>query len=230
MYVSVQYEPVACADRDSGHSNLVASLGKTKEETADAALKRAFDRFSIEYIPRPRPRDNTSPPSADTGKLMKSLGASFTRAVTPAAAGGGIMPCLTRRGFAKITAIELLRDPARHWGNFAHVIKMYDLDAVRAWGDLPRGVLPEEADPRMLAHVARLQAVANEPGKLRSAAVYAKNKLDKLEPPNFNVNQKDAIFALELITGLPISVFHQPNRKTSGTNLQCTPHFEQAKF
>ncbi|KAJ7865411.1 hypothetical protein B0H13DRAFT_2067812, partial [Mycena leptocephala] len=133
---------------------------------------------------------------------MKSLGASFARAVTPTTTPGGIMPCLTRRGFAKITAIELLRDPARHWGNIAHVVKMYDLDAVRAWGDLPRGVLPEEADPRLLAHIARLQAAANEPGKLRSAAVYAKNKLDKIEPPNFHVNQEDVIVALDLINTL----------------------------
>jgi hypothetical protein len=62
-------------------------------------------------------------------------------------------------------------------------------------------VLPEEADPWMLVHLARLQAVANEPGKLRSAAVYAKNKFDKLEPPNFNVNQHDAVIvALNLLT------------------------------
>jgi hypothetical protein len=109
--------------------------------------------------------------------------------------------CLTWRGFAKITAFELLRDPAWHWGNIAHVVKMYNLDAVRTWGDLPRGVLPEEVDPRMLAHLAGLQRAANEPGKARSAVVYAKNKLDKLEPPNFNVNQQDAVIvALNLLT------------------------------
>ncbi|KAJ7253753.1 hypothetical protein B0H12DRAFT_1323623, partial [Mycena haematopus] len=77
------------------HSYLVASMGKTKEESADAALKRAFDLFNVQYILRPRAREPTSPP-ADMKHQLQSFGASFARAITPATPAGGMMPLLTR--------------------------------------------------------------------------------------------------------------------------------------
>ncbi|KAJ6469439.1 hypothetical protein C8R45DRAFT_431194 [Mycena sanguinolenta] len=157
------------------HSNLVASMGKTKEECADAALKRAFDLFGIQYILRTRTREATSPP-ADVKKQLQSFGASVARAFTPTAPAGGLMPLLTRAGFLGITAIEVLCDPARHYTGLARIVEMYDLGApVRGWGALPRGVLPDEPDARMLAKIARVQAAARErqPGQVRASAASA---------------------------------------------------------
>ncbi|KAJ7310015.1 hypothetical protein DFH08DRAFT_974614 [Mycena albidolilacea] len=146
------------------NSNLVASMGKTKEECADAALKRAFDLFGIQYILRPRARDAPSPP-ADVKGQFQSLSASFARAISPAAPAAG-MPLLTRTGFFNITAVEVLCDPARHYTGLAHVVQMYESGlgaVVRGWGTpLPRGVLPDEPDPRMLARIARVQAAVKE--------------------------------------------------------------------
>ncbi|KAJ7253737.1 hypothetical protein B0H12DRAFT_1219159 [Mycena haematopus] len=175
------------------HSNLVASMGKTKEECADAALKRAFDLFNIQYILRPRAREPTSPP-ADMKRQLQSFGASFARALTPAAPAAGTMPLLTRAGFLSITTVEVLCDPSRHHTGLARVVQMYDLGApVRAWGALPRGVLPDEPDTRMLARVARVQATSREkqPDQVRAsaasaagglllAAAYAQNAVNKI--------------------------------------------------
>ncbi|KAF8217716.1 hypothetical protein K438DRAFT_1795525 [Mycena galopus ATCC 62051] len=178
------------------HSNLVASLGKTKEENADAALKRAFDLFGIQYVLRPRVREATSPP-ADVKQQLQSFGASFARALSPAAPVGGAMPLLTRVGFLSITSVEVLCDPSRHHTGLARIVQMYDLSPVRAWGALPRGVLPDEADPRMLARIARVQAAARErrqssqsqvlsgaasaAGGLRTAAAFAQNAVSKID-------------------------------------------------
>ncbi|KAJ7763780.1 hypothetical protein B0H16DRAFT_1687836 [Mycena metata] len=187
--------------------NLVAAFGKTREEVADAALKRAYDLFGIQHSLRPRVR--TPPPDVKT--QLKSVGASFARAVTPSTPGSSMMPLLTRQGFLKITAIEALCDPGRHWGGLAHIVKMYDLPEVHGWGELPRSVLPEQPDPRMLARIMRVQGGAREPahGKSRtgsvdargaanaiqlvgSAAVYARNQIQK-------VNLQDAADAINLV-------------------------------
>ncbi|KAJ7023496.1 hypothetical protein C8F04DRAFT_180102 [Mycena alexandri] len=174
------------------NSNLVAAFGKTKEEVADAALKRAYDLFGIQHILRPRVREPASPPP-DVKAQLKSFGTSFARAVTPSATGG-MMPLLTRQGFIKITAIEALCDPARHWSGLAHIVKMYALVEVRAWGELPRGVLPEQADPRMLARITQVQIGAREiqNGQRASAAAYAKSKIG-------SIDARDAANAVNLV-------------------------------
>ncbi|KAJ6511739.1 hypothetical protein DFH09DRAFT_1374398 [Mycena vulgaris] len=82
------------------------------------------------------------------------------RIAAPAPASSSTMPALTRKGFADLTAVALLSDPARAWGCFAGVLRMYEVPQVRAWGLLPREVLPLEADPRMLERVAHRAAVA----------------------------------------------------------------------
>jgi hypothetical protein len=200
--------PQIQADLDftnAGNSSLVASMGKTKEECADAALKRAFDLFGIQYILRPRARDAPSPP-ADVKSQFQSLSASFARAISPATPAAG-MPLLTRTGFLNITAVEVLCDPARHYTGLAHVVQMYESGlgaVVRGWGTpLPRGVLPDEPDPRMLARIARVQAAVKEkkrqssislsgqsgPGRLGSgvaggllsAAAYTRNAVGKID-------------------------------------------------
>ncbi|KAJ6574462.1 hypothetical protein B0H19DRAFT_1254166 [Mycena capillaripes] len=142
------------------NANLVESLGQTKEDVADAALKRNFDSFGIEYILGVRDRPNT--PAADTVKRQFK---SVARAITPSASGG-MMPLLTRQGFI-----------------LACIIKIYDLPEVRAWGDLPRYVLPSEADPRILASVAeaRVQGKDKDKGQIRRAAGYAKSTLNKID-------------------------------------------------
>ncbi|KAJ7739433.1 hypothetical protein DFH07DRAFT_983623 [Mycena maculata] len=196
-------------------TNLVPSLGQTKEETADAALRRSFDLFSIEYTPGHRPR-KTTPYAADSDSVvkrqLKSFGSTVTRAIKPSVVCG-IMPLLTRKGFIDITAIEALCNPTRHFGNLVRILKMYDLPGMRTWGDLPRGVLPEQADEKMLARVAQVQALAKEQGQFRQAAVYAKSnaqgavsyardKINKIDKQDV-VNAAGAIGGIILI-GTPL--------------------------
>ncbi|KAJ7164163.1 hypothetical protein C8R46DRAFT_1278205 [Mycena filopes] len=156
------------------NSNLVAAFGQTKEEVADAALKRAYDLFNIQHTLRPRIREPTSPPPGQ----LKSFGAYFARAVAPTPAAGAMTPLLTRTGFAAITAIEALCDPARHHGGLAHLVKLYDLPEGRAWGALPRGVLPAEPDARMLARVAgarQAQQAAQRKSSYRMPSIDARD-------------------------------------------------------
>ncbi|KAF7359654.1 Oleate hydratase [Mycena venus] len=131
-------------------ANLVARMGQTKEDTADKALKRAYDLFSIEYNLRPR----------------------------PASSCGGMMPLLTLKGFMDITAVEMLCDPSKEWGSISRVIKAYNLPSVQGWGDLPRTVLPEEPHPQMMARVARVTAVSREQGQRELEAVRVRTMLE----------------------------------------------------
>ncbi|KAJ6564667.1 hypothetical protein B0H19DRAFT_1068189 [Mycena capillaripes] len=191
------------------NANLVESFGQTKEDVADAALKRNFDLFGIEYILGVRDRANT--PAADTVKRQFK---SVARAITPSASGG-MMPLLTRQGFMCITALEALCNPVRHWGSLACIIKIYDLPEVREWGDLPQYVLPSEADPWILASVAeaREQAKDKDKGQIRRAAGYAKSTLNKIDTGAAasyaarqlkKVNAKDvASVAAFVLLGLP---------------------------
>ncbi|KAF8189170.1 hypothetical protein K438DRAFT_1833076 [Mycena galopus ATCC 62051] len=115
-------------------ANLIATRADAAD-TADTALKRVLDFFHIDYVLRPRPR---------------------AAALLPAS--GGMMPLLTRKGFAEITALELLGDPARGWENLSSLVQAYEVgSAVPMWGPMPRSVLPQEADQRVLARMARLQ-------------------------------------------------------------------------
>ncbi|KAF7359658.1 Oleate hydratase [Mycena venus] len=131
-------------------ANLVARMGQTKEDTADKALKRAYDLFSIEYNLRPR----------------------------PASSCGGMMPLLTLKGFMDITAVEMLCDPSKEWGSISRVIKAYNLPSVQGWGDLLRSVLPEEPHPQMMARVARVTAVSREQGQRELEAVRVRTMLE----------------------------------------------------
>ncbi|KAJ6530838.1 hypothetical protein DFH09DRAFT_1183974 [Mycena vulgaris] len=72
------------------------------------------------------------------------------------------MPVLTRKGFAGATAAAMLTDPARAHTYLTRVLRMYNLPLVRAWGMLPRGVLPAELDARVLERVRERKAAARE--------------------------------------------------------------------
>ncbi|KAF7298615.1 Oleate hydratase [Mycena indigotica] len=160
------------------NNNLVGGFGQTKEDAADAALMRAYDLFSIEYILRPRPRNPNAPVDPLTRQLRASLGGLADQMVPPPASGG-VMPLLTLKGFAEITAIEILADPSRGWGNLSRVLKMYGLEAALGWGPLPRSVLPEDPDQRVLARAARVQATAEERAERELQAEYTKNRIAK---------------------------------------------------
>ncbi|KAJ7655969.1 hypothetical protein DFH06DRAFT_1091457 [Mycena polygramma] len=168
------------------HVNFVKGVGQSKEDTADAALKRAFDLLRIDHVLHPRP---PKAPSADTVKRQLK---SVVRAITPSASGG-MMPLLTRKGFTAVTAINMLCDPARHWGSMAVIVRMYDLPEVRGWGELPRGVLPDEGDPHVMARVAQVQMLAKEHGQLRRATSYAKSQLDKVDAGSAVAFAKDTL-------------------------------------
>ncbi|KAJ7654217.1 hypothetical protein B0H17DRAFT_1186239 [Mycena rosella] len=150
---------------NSWNANLTASLGKTKKEAADAALKRTYDALGVEHILRPRaPERPMSVRQPSLTRTLQTFGASFARALVSPPTAGSAMPVLTRAGFADVTAIALLTDPARAWVAFTRVLKMYALPLTRAWGLLPRDVLPAQADPQMLDRVARGTAAVKEQG------------------------------------------------------------------
>jgi hypothetical protein len=118
-------------------------VGKTAEDVADAEHRRVCDLFNIEYVLRPR----------------------------PGSAVGGMMLLLSLKGFIDITTIELLCDPPSEWASLSRAIRLYDLPAVRGWGDLPRSVLPEGPDARMKARVAQATAVSQQQGETVLAAL-----------------------------------------------------------
>ncbi|KAJ7151775.1 hypothetical protein C8R43DRAFT_1235815 [Mycena crocata] len=133
-------------------SNLsTVAFGQLKEDAADAALKRAFDIFSIDHITHPRPR-----PAA-----QNFFGAGLT---------GGGMPLITRRGLVSITAIELLSDPANEHTKLARAVALYGVQPYASWGPMPRGVLPPNPDPRMIARVAAAHTQARTNGQQAMAA------------------------------------------------------------
>ncbi|KAJ7123269.1 hypothetical protein C8R43DRAFT_1148099 [Mycena crocata] len=178
-------------------SNLISRLGKSKEDSADAALRRTYDLFNIEYILRPRPaRERPSLPLPNSGLAgqLKSASASLARrALAPSPTPCGTMPVLTRRGFADITAIEVLCDPQRHHAGFVRVLRMYDLQMVRGWGELPRGVLPPEGDARMLT---RVHGLAREQGQRE---VEAKKQRSE-ERTNTAVNLINGVVMMDALT------------------------------
>ncbi|KAF7362757.1 Oleate hydratase [Mycena venus] len=132
-------------------------VGETKEKPADAALKRHFDLFSIEYVLRKR--------ASSLERDLRSLGLATPICTSESSStSGGAMPLLTRKGFIDVTAIETLCDPSRHWGNISRIRKLYDLPAVHGWGDLPRSVLPSMPDQRMVKHVAAIRGVCEGAG------------------------------------------------------------------
>lgn len=88
------------------------------------------------------------------------------------------MPLISRQGFIDITSVEVLCDPSRHWGMFSCIVRKYDLPMYRGWGDMPRGVLPEYPDQRMLQRVKQVSAVAQEQGKIQLDAAHAKAMME----------------------------------------------------
>ena len=125
----------------AGKSNLAPPSAEPPEWSADASLKLLFDLFAIEHTLHVRP------------------GATDFQNIHRRVRGLPIppMPLLTLRGLVDITAVDLLSDPAANWPRLARVVEMYGLYRVepyRRWGPMPRWVLPELPDPRMVARVA----------------------------------------------------------------------------
>ncbi|KAK1225332.1 hypothetical protein PQX77_011750 [Marasmius sp. AFHP31] len=154
-------------------------LGVPQEYMADKALKNAFDLFSIDHIIRERPKESTTTCINPLAAQFQGLGINYDPSSSPAASmvgSNGLMPLLTRKGFMDITSVEVLCDPSKEWGNLRRVIKLYSSAAnagpmakYRERPELPRIVLPEMPDSRMLDRVKRVTQFAN---------AKAKNELD----------------------------------------------------
>jgi hypothetical protein len=89
----------------------------------------------------------------------------------------GSMPLLTLKGFLDITSIKVLGDPLKEWENLSHIIRKYNLPRYRSWGDLPRSVLSDHPDPRILKMVADVHATAKATAEMELAASHALNTL-----------------------------------------------------
>jgi hypothetical protein len=118
---------------------------------ADKVLKEVYDIFSIDYIPGTRaqaPRQVSANPTRFGRIFNPSVMAPFTPSPsTP-------VPLLTQKGFLQVAVIEVLCDPSRQWGAMSRMLKKVDLPQYRGWGDLPRNVLPDHPDQRMVERVA----------------------------------------------------------------------------
>lgn len=111
-----------------------------REAPADAALKVVYDLFAIEHTLHQRPATNYQ----NAHRMINGI------PVPP-------MPMLTPRGLVEVTTIDLLADPVGTWPRLVRVVEMYglySLEPYRRWGAMPRGVLPDHPDPRMLARIA----------------------------------------------------------------------------
>ncbi len=89
------------------------------------------------------------------------------------------MPLLTLKGFIDITAVEVLSDPSKEWGNLQRALKKYRLSQFEGWLDLPRHVLPEYPDARMLQRVRKVSEFAKARDEQLLAATMAEMQLRK---------------------------------------------------
>ncbi|PBL01450.1 hypothetical protein ARMGADRAFT_1007463 [Armillaria gallica] len=165
-------------------SNLVpdAVYGGSKENMADKALRNAYDLFSIEHVLKPRHNPPGSTTPSITTHLQGLLGNAFNPAMmhsVPLQSSNSQMPLLTRKGFIDITTVEVLSDPSRAWGNLSRVLRMYQLESFRGWGDMPRRVLPEGADQRMLQRVRDISNFAKARGEQQLAFSMARMELER---------------------------------------------------
>lgn len=148
------------------------------ESMADKSLKNAYDLFSIEHMVQ----QSVQPPYVDPMEVSSQsrgiLGNAFSPAVLQAQTPPpGPMPLLTRKGFLDITSIEVLGNPSKEWGNLSYIIKKYNLPRYIGWGDIPRSMLPDHPDPRILRKVADIHATANAKAEQELVASYARNTL-----------------------------------------------------
>ncbi|KAK0446435.1 uncharacterized protein EV420DRAFT_1570613 [Desarmillaria tabescens] len=163
-------------------SNLVpdAMYGGSKENMADKALRNAYDLFSIEHILKHRHNPSGSTTPSITTQLQGLFGNAFNPAMmhsVPLQSSNSQMPLLTRKGFIDITTVEVLSDPSRAWGNLSRLLRAYQLEPFRGWGDMPRNVLPEAADERMLQRVRGVSSFAKMRGEQQLASTMAEMEL-----------------------------------------------------
>ncbi|KAF8911730.1 hypothetical protein CPB85DRAFT_1252932 [Mucidula mucida] len=100
--------------------------GQSKENVADKALKNVYDLFSIEHILQ----DRFNPPGSTQPSMTSQLFSLFAPGINVDASSAGIraaskMPLLTLKGFIDITAVEVLSDPSKEWGNLQRALKKY---------------------------------------------------------------------------------------------------------
>ena len=124
---------------------------------ADKVLKEVYDIFSINYVTGERAQAlQVSASPARFGHVFHSGAmSSFTPSTTP-----GPMPLLTRKGFLDVAVIEVLCDPSRQWRTMSRMLRQFNLPQYKGWGDLPRDVLPDHPDQRMVERVADLTGLA----------------------------------------------------------------------
>ncbi|SJL05306.1 uncharacterized protein ARMOST_08672 [Armillaria ostoyae] len=165
-------------------SNLVpdAVYGGSKENMADKALRNAYDLFSIEHVLKPShdPPGSTTP--SITTQLQGLLRNAFNPAMThsvPLQSSNSQMPLLTRKGFIDIITVEVLSDPSRAWGNLSRVLRMYKLESFWGWCDMPRSVLAEGADQRMLQRVRDISNFAKARGEQQWVSSMARMELER---------------------------------------------------
>jgi hypothetical protein len=124
---------------------------------ADKILKEMYDIFPIDYVPgerAPVPQVNANPNKFEN---IFNLNLNLDSVASPFAAASSSstpVPLLTRKGFLHVATIEVLRDPSSRWWSLSLLLKKYDLSQYKGWGDLPRNVLPDRPDQRMVQRLA----------------------------------------------------------------------------
>ncbi|ESK86298.1 hypothetical protein Moror_5057 [Moniliophthora roreri MCA 2997] len=159
------------------HCKPELNLGIPQEYRADLEFKKALDLFSIDYVIHERPKSTVTPCISTITAQFGALGLNYTSSYSKSfLSSEGQMPVLTRKGFIDITCVEVLCDPARHWGNWSRILRRYTTGSMarfREWGELPRNVLPQNPDSRMLARAKSILELAKHKAQGEINAVKA---------------------------------------------------------
>ncbi|KAF9030117.1 hypothetical protein BDZ89DRAFT_1159500 [Hymenopellis radicata] len=173
---------ISCTKTSVRKANLIQDpvYGQSKENVADKALKNAYDLFSIEHILHER----FNPPGSTQPSMTSQLFSLFAPGINVNASSAGTvsaskMPLLTLKGFIDITTVEILSDPSKGWGNLQRALKKYRLSRFEGWEDLPRHVLPEYPDARMLQRVQKVSEFAKARDEQLLASTMAEMQLRK---------------------------------------------------
>ncbi|KAJ6534136.1 hypothetical protein B0H19DRAFT_1185362 [Mycena capillaripes] len=150
-------------------------LSQTPEAPADAALKQALELLGIQHNLQPRPSPSSPDAHGQSPENEPHTLNVFQRTAPPP----GPMPLLPPPALASLLSMALLADPTIGYSRLKHILRMYGVDGVepwRRWGEVPRGVLPQTPDVRMVERMsavgAHVQSGQNQ-GSGNAAAINA---------------------------------------------------------
>lgn len=125
----------------AGKTNLQPNPPNRPEDRADAALRQYFELLNLGYILRPRPR-TAGDGFIEVADAFSNLFSSKSKATkSKPIVTGATMPCMTRKGFLDLMALEILLDPGKGWIYLKSGMRRFNIWP--EYDEMPRQVLPE---------------------------------------------------------------------------------------